>query len=68
LLPLFLFWTFYAYANTKEFWIKPTGGGLDKQKQEAAERVRSGNPILFNEGEIKSYLYVIWTEDSTKKN
>lgn len=68
LFPLFFLWMFYAYTNTQEFWIKPTGGGLNKQKQEAAERVRSGNPILFHEGEIKSYLYVIWTEDSTKKN
>ncbi len=68
LLLLTIIWIFYAYTNTKEFWIKPTGGGLNRQKQEAAERVRSGNPILFHEGEIKSYLYVIWTEESTKKN
>lgn len=60
LIPL---WLVYAYANTQEFWVKRTDGGLNKSKREALPFAKEGRMIQYHEGDIKSYLYEVWTED-----
>lgn len=63
LIFLICWWGFYAYINTKNEWIKPTTGGLQKQKQETKALMERGERKEFNEGDIGSYLYAIWTEE-----
>ncbi len=63
LLPLFaIFWTMYAYNNTKELWVKTNRGGLASQKEETRKLIERNANLKYEEGEIRNYLYTIWTE------
>jgi hypothetical protein len=59
---LIVFWSIYLYQNTKDSWIKPSYGGLKEQKESVKVVIKDGGKIEFNVGDIKSYLYLIWTE------
>jgi 4-amino-4-deoxy-L-arabinose transferase-like glycosyltransferase len=59
---LIVFWSIYLYQNTKDSWIKPSYGGLQEQKDSVKKVIKNGEKIEFNVGDIKSYLYLIWTE------
>lgn len=63
---LIIFWAFYIYYNTKDSWIKPTYGGLRAQKDSVRSEIMSKRKIDYNEGDIRSYLYTIWTEDGER--
>jgi len=60
---LIIFWSTFAYSQTKDLWIKNKNNGLVKQKEEVRERIQQNNKIEFNEGDIKAYLWHIWVED-----
>lgn len=60
---LIVFWIIYAFFNTQEFWIKKTDGGLNMSKKDALIHAKEGRVIEYNEGDIRSYLYEVWTED-----
>ena len=66
LLVLLLFWSFYTYQNTKDLWIKPSYGGLTAQKESVKRSIKNGEKIDYNEGDIKAYLYTIWTSDGKR--
>ncbi len=55
--------SFYIYYNTFNLWIKPNNGGLAQQKDETRKRIKRGEKIPYNEGDIKAYLYQIWVID-----
>lgn len=63
---LILFWSYYTYQNTKDLWIKPNTGGLQKQKNVARQAALINKKIEFNKGDITSYLYAIWKEDGKR--
>ncbi|HEX8932479.1 MAG TPA: glycosyltransferase family 39 protein [Patescibacteria group bacterium] len=56
-----IFLTYYAYVNLiNDF--QQANGGYTKQRDFARERARVSNPINFNEGDIESYLYFLYTK------
>lgn len=63
LIILVFFWGYYLYDNTRDLWRKPTSGGLAAQKQEVRRRM-TGEVFPYVEGDIKAYLYTIWTQGS----
>jgi 4-amino-4-deoxy-L-arabinose transferase-like glycosyltransferase len=67
-LPILIcIWLAYTYFNTKDLWIKPNSGGLAQQKDEVRADMKIAKSYVYGEGDIKSYLYIIWSEE-TKKN
>lgn len=54
---------FYFSQNTKQHIIKTDQGGLRQQKAEVRQKIEAGESLGYKEGDIKSYLYTIWTED-----
>lgn len=64
-LPFFVilltFWSFYIYYNTKDLWIKPSTGGLVSQKEDVKKIIANGGKIEYNEGDIRAYLYTVYT-------
>lgn len=60
---LVIFWSIFTYSQTKDLWIKNQNNGLVQQKQEVRENMRLNNKIVFDEGNIKAYLWQIWVED-----
>lgn len=53
----------FVYSQTKTLWIKSADSGINKQKKEVEDRIRSNEKIEYNEGDIKAYLWQIWVED-----
>ena len=66
LILLLIFWGAYGYFNTKDSWIKPKTGGLKEQKADVRKEINQGGWFEFNEGKIKSYMYLIWKEDGVE--
>lgn len=62
LIFILIFWSYYLFENTKQYWIKPVKGGLKEQKEEVKEKIKLGNRLEYVEGDIKSYLYRIYTK------
>lgn len=60
---LIALWVVYAISNTQEFWVKKTDGGLNMSKRDALVHAKEGRIIEYHEGDIRSYLYEVWTED-----
>lgn len=60
---LIIFWSIFTYSQTKNLWIKNQNNGLIKQKEEVRKRIQENNKIMFNEGDVKAYLWQIWVED-----
>lgn len=66
ILLFLVFWGAFFYNNILDD-IGPKGTkGLDDQKREAKGAVAVNQRIKFNEGDIKSYLYVVWADDKKK--
>ncbi len=57
---------FYGMRNSYDYWIKPSYGGLAKQKDETRNCIKAGCKKEYNEGFIDSYLYSIWTDPKYK--
>ncbi|MGH7203389.1 MAG: ArnT family glycosyltransferase [Candidatus Levyibacteriota bacterium] len=66
LVVIVLGWSYYAYYNTMNEWIKPSTGGLYTQKQDAYNYIQSGDKIGFDQGDIESYYYQILTDRKKK--
>ncbi len=65
LIPLMMvFWLLYIYQNTLSFSNRNYNNGLDSQKSAAKKTIREGGVIKYNEGDIQSYLYVIWKNEN----
>ena len=65
---LALYWISYIFYNTKDLWVKPEFGGLAAQKASVRQAIERGEHIHYTEGDIRSYLYVIWTDDNKEVN
>jgi len=63
LIILPILWIVFIYFNTKNHWIKPTEGGLKAQKLEVRKLMSEKKSLEYNEGDTKTYLYTIWTEN-----
>ncbi len=58
---LTLFLVYYSYSNlVTSFGVLQRTEGLAKQKAEVKTKIRQGAEIKFNEGDIKSYLYLLY--------
>lgn len=57
LLAIFAIYNFGLWLN-----VKPNGG-LVGQKEEVRKKIAGGQKFDYNEGDIKSYIYVSWVED-----
>lgn len=56
-------WLIYFFQkNTSGLWQKPLIGGLNSQKLSVKEAITNDVVIPYHENEIRSYLYMIWTE------
>lgn len=60
---LMIFWAIFFYYQTKGLWIRNMNNGLNKQKREVRENIKNNSKIVFDEGNIKAYLWQIWVED-----
>lgn len=56
------FWSFYSYHNIGNHIAKTGDGGLAKQKNDVRETIKNKGSIPYHEGDIKAYLYTIWTD------
>ncbi|MFZ6035218.1 MAG: ArnT family glycosyltransferase [Patescibacteria group bacterium] len=56
----------FVYFQVQPVVTRRIEGGLNKQKREARERIKTNSKIRYNEGDIKAYLWQVWVED--KKN
>lgn len=52
----------YTHRTSANHWIKPTEGGLARQKSETRKCIEGGCIKEYNLGFIDSYLYSTWTD------
>lgn len=58
---LILFWLFWAYKNISFFGSEQAANALKVQRQETMKAIERGEKIEFREGDVKSYLYYLYT-------
>ncbi|MEK7166389.1 MAG: hypothetical protein AAB874_06295 [Patescibacteria group bacterium] len=63
IIVLGFFWIYYFFQNTSSHLLKPVEGGLNMQRNESERKIRNGEYLPYDEGDIKSYFYAIWKED-----
>lgn len=60
---LFIWSVWFVNQNINNIWRKADGEGLALQKQSVRETIKGGGTVHDQEGDIKYYLYIIWTKD-----